>query len=165
MMNRRATWSGILAALLLVALALAGCGGDAGDRAEPQAEGPDASPEPEQPATEAGEQAAPDEIDARAETAASLPRLVDLGRGTCIPCKMMAPILEGLQREYEGRAVVEVIDLREDAGAATDYGIRVIPTQIFFDSEGNEVWRHEGFLPREDIVAKFAEMGVPPLDD
>jgi thioredoxin 1 len=36
----------------------------------------------------------------------------------------------------------------------------VIPTQIFFDSEGIEVWRHEGFLPREDIVAKLREMGV-----
>ena len=91
-----------------------------------------------------------------------LPRLVDLGRGTCIPCKMMAPILEELRREYDGRAVVEVIDLRENREAAGEYGIRLIPTQIFFDAAGKEVWRHEGFLAKADIVAKFTEMGVPP---
>ena len=94
-----------------------------------------------------------------------MPRLVDLGRGTCIPCKMMAPILEELRVEYEGRAVVEVIDLREDSQAGADYAIRVIPTQIFFDSDGNEVWRHEGFLAKDAIIAKFTEMGVPSLDD
>jgi len=102
---------------------------------------------------------------ARPGGAVPLPRLVDLGRGTCIPCKMMAPILEELKREYEGRAVVEVIDLKEDRQAGTDYAIRVIPTQIFFDSEGNEVWRHEGFLPMDTIIAEFTEMGVPPHDD
>jgi thioredoxin 1 len=94
----------------------------------------------------------------------SLPRLVDLGRGTCIPCKMMAPILEDLKREYRGSAVVEVIDLREDNRAAADYAVRLIPTQIFFDSDGKEVWRHEGYLAKEAIVAKFAEMGVHPVD-
>jgi thioredoxin 1 len=58
--------------------------------------------------------------------------------------------------------VVEVIDLRDHREAAGEYGIRVIPTQIFFDAEGKEVWRHEGFLAKEDIVAKFTEIGVPP---
>lgn len=92
-----------------------------------------------------------------------LPRLVDLGRNTCIPCKKMAPILEELAREYQGRAVVEVIDLRDKPGAAQEYGIKLIPTQVFFDENGKEVWRHEGFLAKDQIVAKFAEMGVKPL--
>jgi thioredoxin 1 len=96
--------------------------------------------------------------------AGHLPRLVDLGRGTCIPCKMMAPILEEISREYRGRVTVEVVDLREDAGAADGYNIRLIPTQIFFDAQGNEVWRHEGFLPKDAIVARFSAMGVKPLD-
>ncbi len=91
---------------------------------------------------------------------AALPRLVDLGRGTCIPCKQMAPILAELQKTYSGRASVEVIDLRDSPAEADRYGIRLIPTQIFFDASGKEVWRHEGFLPREDIVAKFRELGV-----
>ena len=91
-----------------------------------------------------------------------LPRLVDLGRGTCIPCKKMAPILEELAREYQGRAVVEVIDLRDKPGAAQEYGIKLIPTQVFFDTDDKEVWRHEGFLAKDQIVAKFAELGVKP---
>ena len=89
-----------------------------------------------------------------------LPHLVDLGRGTCIPCKQMAPILKELTAEYKGRAIVEVIDLRERPEAAQEYGIRVIPTQVFFDRNGSEVWRHEGFLAKDAIIAKFREMGV-----
>jgi len=94
----------------------------------------------------------------------SLPRLVDVGRGTCIPCKMMAPILEELKKEYSGIAVIEVVDLRYDRGAASQYRIRVIPTQIFFDRYGKEVWRHEGFMSKEAIIAKFREMGVELSD-
>jgi thioredoxin 1 len=97
--------------------------------------------------------------------AGRLARLVDLGKGTCVPCKMMAPILEELKAEYQGRAVVEVIDLRDSPEAAREYAIRVIPTQIFFDPGGREVWRHEGFLAKADIIVKFKEMGVPPDDD
>jgi thioredoxin 1 len=101
----------------------------------------------------------------RAETTRDLPRLVDLGKDTCIPCKKMAPILGELRKEYDGKAVIEVIDLRDVPEAAKGYGIRLIPTQIFFDAEGKEVWRHEGFLPKDQITAKFAEMGVRPSDD
>ncbi len=93
-------------------------------------------------------------------THAKLPNLVDLGRNTCIPCKMMAPILEELKKEYEGRVIVEVIDLREDREAARKYRIRVIPTQILFDANGNEVWRHEGYIPKEKLEAKLAEVVV-----
>jgi thioredoxin 1 len=106
-----------------------------------------------------------DKADTPLKASGRLPRLVDLGRGTCVPCKMMAPILEELKKEYEGCAVVEVIDLREHREAAREYGIRVIPTQIFFDADGNEVWRHEGFLAKADMIAKFSEMGVPPNDN
>ena len=95
-------------------------------------------------------------------SAAGLPRLVDLGKGTCIPCKQMAPILEELSREYEGRAIVEVIDLRYNPQAAMEYGIKLIPTQVFFDKKGVEAGRHEGFMPKDQIVAKFEELGVKP---
>ena len=89
-----------------------------------------------------------------------LPRLVDLGRGTCIPCKMMAPILEELGKEYSGKLTVEVIDLREQPGAAGQFGIRMIPTQIFYDASGTECFRHEGFLSKDAILAKWRELGV-----
>jgi thioredoxin 1 len=93
---------------------------------------------------------------------ADLPRVIDLGRGKCVPCKRMAPILAELKQEYEGRAIIDAIDLGDPGGRelARMYRVRLIPTQIFLDSDGNEVWRHEGFLPKEDIVAKLREMGV-----
>jgi thioredoxin 1 len=91
---------------------------------------------------------------------AKLPMLVDLGKGTCIPCKKMKPILEELTLEYKDRAVVRVIDLRDDPQAANQYRIRLIPTQIFYDADGTEVYRHEGFMDKESIKMKFAEMGV-----
>jgi thioredoxin 1 len=97
---------------------------------------------------------------APAAAPAPLPRLVDLGRGTCIPCKMMAPILEELTEEFADKLIVEVIDLRELPGAARRYGIRVIPTQIFYDASGTERFRHEGFMSREAILAKWSELGV-----
>jgi thioredoxin 1 len=90
----------------------------------------------------------------------NLPRLIDLGRGQCIPCKMMTPILQGLKKEYEGKVIIEIIDISDSHGEVQKYQIRVIPTQIFFDREGKEVYRHEGFMPREDIVTKFHEMGI-----
>jgi thioredoxin 1 len=89
-----------------------------------------------------------------------LPTLVDLGKGTCIPCKKMKPILDELTVEYKGRAIVKVIDLRYEPGEAERYRIRLIPTQIFYDADGNEVYRHEGFMDKQSIKSKLAEMGV-----
>lgn len=91
---------------------------------------------------------------------ARLPGLVDLGADKCIPCKKMAPILKELRAEYAGRATVDFVDVWKNPSAGRMYGIRVIPTQIFYDREGNEVWRHEGFLSKEAIIAKFKELGV-----
>jgi len=100
------------------------------------------------------------EANIEAQRTKKLPMLVDLGKGTCIPCKKMKPILDELKLEYEGRAIVKVIDLRYERQAARQYGIRLIPTQIFFDADGNEVYRHEGFMDKHSIKMKFAEMGV-----
>lgn len=81
--------------------------------------------------------------------------MVDLGAKTCIPCKMMAPILVELEREYRGRAAVVFIDVREDYDAAKRFGIRAIPTQIFYDRTGREVSRHEGFMDKQAISARL----------
>ncbi len=90
----------------------------------------------------------------------SLPRLVDLGSTTCIPCKMMKPVLEELRREYEGRLSVEFIDVMADPEAGTEYGISIIPTQIWYDASGKELMRHEGFIAKGDILTIFSEHGV-----
>ena len=89
----------------------------------------------------------------------SLPRLVDLGAGKCIPCKMMAPILDDIKKTYAGKLDVEFIDVWQDAEAGQKYGIRVIPTQIFFAPNGKELFRHEGFFGKEDILDKWKELG------
>lgn len=92
--------------------------------------------------------------------ATQLPRMVDLGADRCKACKDLAPILEQLRKEYEGRVRVEFIDVWKNPQAGEPYKIRVIPTQIFFDAQGREVWRHEGFLPKAGFIAKFKELGV-----
>jgi thioredoxin 1 len=86
--------------------------------------------------------------------------MVDLGAKKCIPCKMMAPILEKLEKTYQGKAVIHFYDVWENKEPATRFGIQGIPTQIFFDTNGKEVFRHLGFLSEEDIVGQLAKMGV-----
>jgi thioredoxin 1 len=86
--------------------------------------------------------------------------MVDLGAKKCIPCKMMAPILEKLEKEYAGRAAIVFLDVWEDKAPAKRFGIRTIPTQIFFDKDGREAYRHEGFLSEEEIVRRLKDMGV-----
>ena len=93
-------------------------------------------------------------------TAQNLPALIDLGRGTCKACKMMLPILQELQEEYKGRAIIQIIDIRYKPEPARFYKIRLIPTQIFFDSKGKEIYRHEGFMDKSSIEQKLLEIGV-----
>lgn len=87
--------------------------------------------------------------------------MLDLGAHKCIPCKMMAPIIKELQEEYKGRASVIFIDVWEHQEQAKRFGIRGIPTQIFYDKEGREVGRHIGFLDKKSIVEVFEKLGVP----
>jgi thioredoxin 1 len=86
--------------------------------------------------------------------------MIDLGANSCVPCKMMAPILEKLEKEYKGRAAIVVIDVWKDPSQSKRFGIRVIPTQIFYDKEGKEVYRHVGFMSERAIVSRLESMGV-----
>ncbi|MBA4395270.1 MAG: thiol reductase thioredoxin, partial [Desulfobacca sp.] len=78
--------------------------------------------------------------------------LVDLGANACLPCKMMAPIMIKLEKEYKGKAAIVFIDVWKNRDQADRFGIRAIPTQIFYDKKGKEVSRHEGFMSEKDIV-------------
>ncbi len=89
-----------------------------------------------------------------------MPRLLDLGAGKCIPCKAMAPILEELRGTFRDRFEVVFLDVWENPDAADEYKVSTIPTQIFFDAEGRERFRHEGFFSREEILAKWRELGI-----
>lgn len=90
----------------------------------------------------------------------TLPRLVDLGAGKCIPCKQMKPILDELKRDHADQFETVFIDVWENREEGPKYGIRIIPTQIFFDAAGKERFRHEGFMAKKDILAKWRELGV-----
>ncbi|MDX9866287.1 MAG: thioredoxin family protein [Kiritimatiellia bacterium] len=92
--------------------------------------------------------------------AKALPRLVDLGAGKCIPCKAMKPILEELASNHAGSFKTEFIDVWENPDAGKQYGINLIPTQIFYGADGKELFRHEGFFSKEDILGKWKELGV-----
>lgn len=89
----------------------------------------------------------------------ALPKLIDLGASSCIPCKMMAPILDEMKETFSGHFEVEFIDVRENKAAAKPYNIRIIPTQIFYDAEGKELFRHEGFFAREELLKKWKQLG------
>jgi len=86
--------------------------------------------------------------------------MIDLGAKKCIPCKMMAPIMEKMERKYKGKAAVVFIDVWEHREQAARFRIRAIPTQIFFNAVGEEVYRHVGFLAEKDIVSQLEKMGV-----
>ena len=101
---------------------------------------------------------------AMAADPAPLPRMVDIGADKCIPCKKMAPILVELRADYAGLVTVDFIDVWKDSDAGKPYKIRLIPTQVFFDRDGKEVFRHEGFFARADIEKVFQEkLGVTPV--
>ncbi len=79
---------------------------------------------------------------------------IELGSVNCIPCRAMQPIMKEIEEEYVGQVQVVFHDVWTEAGRpyAEQYKIRVIPTQIFLDSEGKEYYRHEGYFPKEELV-------------
>jgi thioredoxin len=96
-----------------------------------------------------------------AKASPKLPRIVDVGADKCIPCIMMAPILEELKKEYAGVLDVEFVDVWKNPGAGQKYGVRGIPTQIFYDSNGKELKRRLGFISKQGILDEFQKLGIP----
>ncbi len=90
-----------------------------------------------------------------------LPLLLEFGAEQCAPCKMMAPIIDELKKEYQGVMDVSFIDVwkKENEAKARKYNIQSIPAQIFYNEDGEELWRHVGFISKKDILAKWLELG------
>ena len=105
-------------------------------------------------------EAAPEKEATAAGTTAGLPTLLDLGADKCVPCKAMVPVLDALRKEHAGRLNVEFIDVWKNPEAGEKHKIRMIPVQLFLDADGKELFRHEGFYAKEDILAKWKELGV-----
>lgn len=144
--RRSSVASAWIVAVVALCLGMSGCGGETGEGSR-SAE------------TEAAEL---DSVAAAARAVAgetALPLLLDLGSTTCVPCKAMAPILDEMRETFAGQFDVRFTDVKKDAAVAREYGIRIIPTQIFLDEHGNELFRHQGFYSREDMLAKWVELG------
>lgn len=106
-------------------------------------------------------QAARAKLNPVAEARASgKPSVVDFGATGCHACDLMAPILESLKTEYAGKANVVFVHVRREPGLAQSYGITSIPTQVFFDKDGKETYRHTGYLSQRSIERQLRKMGV-----
>ena len=86
--------------------------------------------------------------------------MIDLGAEKCIPCKMMAPIMAKMEKQFEGKAAIVFIDVWKHNEQARRFRIRAIPTQIFFNEDGKEVYRHVGFMDEKAVINQLKKMGV-----
>lgn len=87
---------------------------------------------------------------------------IELGSVNCVPCKKMQPIMKSLEEKYGEQLKVIFYDVwkAEYKPKAAEYGIRLIPTQVFLDHSGKEVHRHEGFYPEEEIDKFLQSKGL-----
>lgn len=81
--------------------------------------------------------------------------LLELGALTCLPCRMMMPIIDALDKEYKGRAEVRFINVNKEPDKAVAFKVSMIPTQILFDRTGKEVFRHSGFIEKDRLVEEL----------
>jgi len=88
------------------------------------------------------------------------PVLVDFGANSCLPCRQLRPVLKEIAKELTGKANILVIDVYKYQDLAREYKIQLIPTLVFFDVKGKEVFRNVGVLEKEKIVAKLKEIGM-----
>lgn len=143
--------------------AVAPADGMAGAQAQGAEAGPIAEAAPNSaPETEVSAADQPTSVDppVTADSKAQLPRFVEVGADSCIPCKMMQPVLDELRKAYGGRLTVEFADVWENPDLGDKYQVRTIPTQVIYDAEDNEVFRHIGYWPKEEIDRKLKELGI-----
>jgi thioredoxin 1 len=88
------------------------------------------------------------------------PTVAEFGAATCVPCKRMKPVLEELIAEHGDKLNLSFTDVRIHTSIAAKYKIVYMPTQVFFNSGGQEVSRHVGFWPKEDILTRLEELGL-----
>jgi thioredoxin 1 len=136
---RRGVVPALVGVLLIVAAVLAGCGG----------------------ASDADSLAVPSAI----QSSGGAPKVtfLELGANSCVPCKEMKPVMKGIEQTFGDQVKVIFYDVWEDPTPANEYGIQMIPTQIFLDEKGEEFHRHVGFYPQADIEALLVERGLEKI--
>ena len=103
-----------------------------------------------------------DENKSKESTAKAKITFIELGSVNCIPCKMMQPVMKSVAKKYGDQIQVIFYDVwtPEQRHYAQDYGIRVIPTQVFLNGKGKEIFRHEGFFPEEELDKLLQKNGL-----
>jgi thioredoxin 1 len=131
--------------LLLLSLAIAGCSVNSG--VERQMAGPEPAVAGELP------------------KASQKVTFVELGSVNCIPCRQMQPVMQAVEKKYGTQLKVVFYDIwkPEQRHYAEKFGVRIIPTQVFLDSSGKELYRHEGFLSEGQIDVLLKRHGLVPL--
>jgi thioredoxin 1 len=104
--------------------------------------------------------AADPKINLQALMAKRVPVLLEFGRGWCIPCKYMKPILDDTSKAYAGKAIVMTVDMDANKDLVRNFRVRMMPTQVFLMPDGKEFFRNEGTLEREQIAQVFGKMGL-----
>ncbi len=100
-----------------------------------------------------------------AKTAAAKITFIELGSVNCIPCKTMQPVMKAIEEKYGDQIKVVFYDVwkPDQKKYAQEYKIRLIPTQVFLDVQGKEIYRHEGFFPEAEIDKLLKSHGLKPI--
>ena len=86
--------------------------------------------------------------------------MLELGSVGCIPCEQMQPVMQKLRVSYKGKLEVMFVDVREDNKTGRQFGVRLIPTQVFLDKNGKEFHRHVGFYAYDEITPVLKKAGL-----
>lgn len=139
--------------LSILTLGLAGCGNAA----------PESNPATAANASASIEMAAPAQnVSSEQAVVSAKPKMIDFGSKQCQACKAMEPVLESLAKNHAEKFITEFIDVwvPENQAFAKSHNISSIPTQVFFDADGKEIYRNTGFISEEAVLAKWAEYGL-----
>jgi thioredoxin 1 len=102
----------------------------------------------------------------KSDTLKAMITFVELGSVKCIPCKKMQPVMKAIEEKYGDQIEVIFYDVwkSDQRKYGEEYDIRLIPTQVFLDKDGKEIFRHEGFFPEESIDKFLKEQGLIPKE-
>ncbi|MBD3375250.1 thioredoxin fold domain-containing protein [candidate division KSB1 bacterium] len=103
----------------------------------------------------------------KSENSDALITFVELGSVNCVPCKAMQPVMESIEKKYGDQIKVVFYDVwqPDQKKFAQEYKIKLIPTQVFLDKDGNEIMRHEGFFPEKEIDVFLQKQGLKILQN
>ncbi len=87
------------------------------------------------------------------------PMMIEFGAESCHMCQKMGKVLYSIKSKFP-KANIFFVNIYKDQNVMSEYKIRLIPTQVFFDKDGKEIQRHIGVFSEDELVAKLKKLGV-----